>query len=58
MFFIHKFSEVKELRFQLVEQGERVWNRPGCALDLSKNVSESAKSDLGNSPSKCEPLPF
>jgi hypothetical protein len=30
------------------------WNRLERALDLSKNVSEPAKNDLGNSPSKSE----
>jgi hypothetical protein len=30
------------------------WNRLERALDLSKNVSEPAKNDLGNNPSTIE----
>jgi len=30
------------------------WNRLERALDLSKNVSEPAKNDLGNSPFGCK----
>jgi hypothetical protein len=31
------------------------WNRLERALDLSKNVSEPAKNDLGNSPLSFDP---
>jgi hypothetical protein len=31
------------------------WNRLERALDLSKNVSEPAKNDLGNNPFKRSP---
>jgi hypothetical protein len=31
------------------------WNRLERALDLSKNVSEPAKNDLGNNPFSLDP---
>ena len=49
-FLFINLGEVKEKRFQLFEPEGRVWNRLERALDLSKNVSEPAKNDLGNSP--------
>jgi hypothetical protein len=50
-FLFINLGEVKEKRFQLFEPKGRVLESPGTSLDLSKNVSEPAKSDLGNSPS-------
>jgi hypothetical protein len=55
-FLLINLDEVKEKRFQLFEPEGRVLESPGRALDLSKNVSEPAKNDLGNSPSKSENL--
>jgi hypothetical protein len=47
---------VKEKRFQLFETKGEFWNRLERALDLSKNVSEPAKNDLGNSPSRFDTI--
>jgi hypothetical protein len=55
-FLLINLDEVKEKRFQLLGPRGEFWNRLERALDLSKNVSEPAKNDLGNSPSKSENL--
>jgi hypothetical protein len=49
-FLFINLGEVKEKRFQLFELEGEFWNRLERALDLSKNVSEPAKNDSGNSP--------
>jgi hypothetical protein len=48
-FLFINLSEVKEKGFQLFEPKGEFWNRLERALDLSKNVLEPAKNDLGNS---------
>jgi coenzyme F420-reducing hydrogenase gamma subunit len=49
-FLLINLGEVKEKRFQLFEPKGEFWDRLERALDLSKNVSEPVKNDLGNSP--------
>jgi hypothetical protein len=49
-FLFINLGEVKEVRFQLLEPVGRVLESPGTSLRFIKNVSEQAKSDLGNSP--------
>jgi hypothetical protein len=41
-------GEVKERDFSWLGPKGEFWNRLERAIDLSKNVSEPAKSDLGN----------
>jgi hypothetical protein len=49
-FLFINLGEVKEKRFQLLEPEEQILESPGTSLDLSNNVSEPAKNDLGNNP--------
>jgi hypothetical protein len=53
-FFFKNLGEVKIKRLKLFEPEGRVWNHRERALDSSKNFSEPAKNDFGNSPLKIE----
>jgi len=48
-FWFINFGEVKDVPFQLFGPKGEFWNRLKGVLDVSKNVSESAKNDLDDS---------